>query len=122
MASSWTHKYVAIYDNDILKGLVLYKENGDCEINNNIDVYAEKLYIEELIKNIKESALPFEPISMSYFIENLEKTYALVLKKPIITHGEFITNIENFTVAKKQVIKQENKALKRKRVKIYDYT
>jgi len=121
MENLWTYRYIALYNTENkLISMILYKENVDVEIYSTIDIYAEKNMIKELIYNVRNGLLPFEPISSMYFKESIEKTYATFVTKGLMIEGEFKTNIENLTMAKKQVIKQENKALIRKRVKIYD--
>lgn len=124
MASLWTYKYVALYDNtNKLVGMILYKENGDGDINKNIDVYAPKENISKLIESIKTKALPFEPMSSLYFEERLVDDLITVDKNDYrVVKGILETNIENMSMARKQIIKQENTFLIRKRVNMYDYT
>lgn len=121
MASVWTYNYVALYNKDnILVGMILYKENGDGDINKYIDVYAPKEHISNLIEGIKTKALPFEPMSSLYFEERLVDSLINVVKNDYtIINGMLETNIENMSMARKQIIKQENKYLIRKRVNIY---
>lgn len=121
MASVWTYNYVALYNKDNkLLGMILYKENGDGDINKYIDVYAPKEHISNLIEGIKTKALPFEPMSSLYFEERLVDSLINVDENDYITiNGVLETNIENISMAKKQIIKQENKFLIRKRVNIY---
>lgn len=121
MANLWTYNYVALYNKDnILVGMILYKENGDGDINKYIDVYAPREHISNLIESIKTKALPFEPMSSLYFEERLVDSLINVVKNDYTTiKGMLETNIENMSMARKQIIKQENKYLIRKRVNIY---
>ena len=124
MANLWTYNYVALYNNtNKLVGMILYKENGDGDINKYIDVYAPKEHISNLIESIKTKALPFEPMSSLYFEERLVDSLINVVKNDYrIVKGVLETSIENMSMARKQIIKQENTFLIRKRVNMYDYT